>query len=156
MSNEYYELLADKFLFTVKKGLLYDEHDVWVQNDRDVLRIGVTDYFQRVNGDVTFIEPPLTGTRVMRTEEMFQIETIKAVISIPSPIEGTIVEVNATLCDIPEAINEDPYGKGWLVLISPSNRDADLTRLLTAQHYFELMQSKITTVVSQNRDVNND
>ncbi len=155
MSNEYYELLVDKFLFMVKKGLLYDELDVWVQNDRDVLRIGVTDYFQRTNGDVTFIEPPQTGTRVTRTDEIFQIETIKAVISIHSPIEGTIVEVNTTLHDNPEVINEDPYGKGWLVLVSPSNRDADLKRLLTAQHYFELMQSKIATI-SLNRDVKND
>lgn len=156
MSNENYELLADKFLFIVKKELLYDERDVWVQNDHDVLRIGVTDYFQRTNGDVTFIKPPIIGTNVTRIEEIFQIETIKAVISIHSPIEGTIVEVNATLHDHPEAINEDPYGKGWLVLISPSNRDTDLKQLITAQRYFELIRSKIATVISQNRDEKNE
>lgn len=153
LSNEYYQLLADKFLFTVKKRLLYDERDVWIQNDHDILYIGVTDYFQRTNGDVTFIELPQTGTRVTRTDEMFQIETIKAVISIHSPIEGTIVEVNAMLTERPEVINEDPYGKGWLVRILPSNRDVDLKRLLTAQRYFELMQTKIATALNQNRDV---
>jgi len=156
VSNEYYELLADKFLFLVKKGLLYDERDVWVQNDRDLLRIGVTDYFQRTNGDVTFVEPPQIRTQVTHTDELFQIETIKAVISIHSPIEGTIVEINATLHDNPEAINEDPYGKGWLVLISPSKRDSDLNKLLTAQRYFELMQSKIATISSRDRGVKND
>jgi glycine cleavage system H protein len=155
MSNEYYELLADKFLFLVKKGLLYDERGVWVQTDRDLVRIGVTDYFQRTNGDVTFVEPPQIGTQVTRTDELFQMETIKAVISIHSPMEGMIVKINASLYDNPEAINEDPYGKGWLVLISPSNRDMDLTKLLTAQRYFELMQSKIA-IISLNRGVKND
>jgi glycine cleavage system H protein len=152
LTNEDYQVLIDKFLFTVKKGLLYDEQGVWIQNENEALRIGVTDYFQRTNGDVTFIELPHPGTLVTRSDEMLQIETIKAVISIHSPIGGTIVEVNAKLRDNPEAINEDPYGKGWLALVVPSNRTADLKRLLTARSYFEQMQSKIANVLNPSRE----
>lgn len=152
MTNEDYQVLIDKFLFTVKKGLLYDEQGIWIQNENEALRIGVTDFFQRTNGDVTFIELPHPGTLVTRSDEMLQIETIKAVSSIHSPIDGTIVEVNAMLTKTPEMINEDPYGKGWLALIVPSNRKADLKLLLTAQSYFEQMQSKIATALNTSRE----
>ena len=143
MSDEYYQTVADKFIFNVKKGLLYTENEVWVEVENGYIRVGVTDFFQRRGGDIVYIELPKVGNKVKRFEEIVQFETIKAVSSITSPFEGTIVEVNSLLKNKPEAINEDPYGEGWLVFISPSNLKEDLGQLLTAERYFELMKSKI-------------
>jgi glycine cleavage system H protein len=143
MSGEYYQTSADKFIFTVKKGFLYTDNETWVKIENGYVRVGVTDFFQRRGGDIIYIELPKIGSTVMRSEEITQFETIKAVSSIISPVEGTIVEVNSTLTSKPETINEDPYGKGWLVLISPSNLKNDTQQLFTAKRYFELMKKKI-------------
>jgi glycine cleavage system H protein len=143
MSAEYFQILADKFIFTVKKGFLYTENETWVKIENERVRVGVTDFFQRRGGDVIYIELPQVGSTVMLSEEITQVESIKTVSSINSPVEGTIVEVNSTLTNKPEAINEDPYGKGWLVLILPSNIKKDTQQLLTAKKYFELMKKKI-------------
>ena len=143
MSGEYYQTLVDKFIFTVKKGFLYTDNETWVKIENGCVRVGVTDFFQRRGGDVIYIELPQVDSTVMRSEEITQVETIKVVSSINSPVEGTIVEVNSTLTNKPEAINEDPYCKGWLVLISPSNLKKDTQQLFTAKRYFELMKKKI-------------
>jgi glycine cleavage system H protein len=143
MSGEYYQTLADKFIFTVKKGFLYTENETWVKIENGRVRVGVTDFFQRRGGDIIYIELPQAGSTVLRSEEIAQFETIKVVSSINSPVEGIIVEVNSTLKNKPEAINEDPYGKGWLAVISTSNLKKDSQQLFTARKYFELMKNKI-------------
>ena len=143
MSGEYFQTLVDKFIFTVKKGLRYTKNGTWVKVENGHVRIGVTDFFQRRGGDIIYIELPKVSSAVKRTEEIAQVETIKAVSSITSPVEGTIVEVNSSLQNKPEAINEDPYGEGWLVLISPSSLKEELSQLLAAKRYFELMKIEI-------------
>ena len=150
MSSEYYQTLADKFIFTVKKSLLYTENGTWIKLENGHVRIGVTDFVQRRGGDIIYIELSKVSSTVKRTEEIAQIETIKAVSSITSPIEGIIVEVNSSLQNKPETINEDPYGEGWLVLISPSS-SKDLERLLTAERYFELMKMNIEAEMKRNK-----
>jgi len=103
----------------------------------------VTDFLQRRGGDAVFVELPKKGSNVRRLEEIAKFETIKAVLSVISPFNGVIIEVNTSLNDKPELINEDPYGVGWLVLISPSNLQEDKRHLMTAEKYFELLKSKI-------------
>ncbi|MEE8322077.1 MAG: hypothetical protein V3R57_00440, partial [Candidatus Bathyarchaeia archaeon] len=107
MSGEYFQILADKFIFTVKKGFLYTENETWVKIENERVRVGVTDFFQRRGGDIIYIELPQVGSTVMLSEEITQVESIKTVSSINSPVEGTIVEVNSMLTNKPEAINED-------------------------------------------------
>lgn len=143
MSEEFYQTSADKFIFSVKKGLLYTENDVWIKIKDGKAQIGVTDFLQRRGGDAVFVELPEKGRNVRRLEEIANFETIKAVLSVTSPFNGVIAEVNTLLNDKPELINEDPYGEGWLVLISPSNLEEDKGRLMTAEKYFELMELKI-------------
>lgn len=143
MSDEFYQEVADKFIFTVKKGLLYTENDVWINIEDGKAQIGVTDFLQRRGGDAVFVELPKKGSSVRRLEEIANFETIKAVLSVISPFNGVIIEVNTSLNDKPELINEDPYGEAWLVLISPSNLQEDTRHLMTAEKYFELMKSKI-------------
>ncbi|MFB0503987.1 MAG: glycine cleavage system protein H [Candidatus Bathyarchaeia archaeon] len=143
MSDEFYREVVDKFIFTVKKDLLYTENDVWISIKDGKAQIGVTDFLQRRGGDAVFVELPKKGSNVRRLEEIAKFETIKAVLSVISPFNGVIIEVNTSLNDKPELINEDPYGEAWLALISPSNLQEDTRHLMTAEKYFELMKSKI-------------
>jgi len=144
MNDNFYQEVADKFIFTVKKGLLYTENDVWTKIEDGEAQIGVTDFLQRRSGDVTFVELPKKGSIIRREEEeIFSYETIKAIVSIASPFDGIITEVNTMLKDKPELINEDPYGEGWIATISPSHLEEDKRYLMTAEKYFELMKSKI-------------
>jgi len=144
MNDNFYQEVADKFIFTVKKGLLYTENDVWTKIMDNEAQIGVTDFLQRRSGDVTFVELPKKGSIIKREgEEIFSYETIKAIVSIASPFDGIITEVNTVLKDKPELINEDPYGEGWIATISPSHLEEDKRYLMTAEKYFELMKSKI-------------
>ena len=143
MSGEFYQEVADKFIFTVKKELLYTANDVWTKIKDGEAQIGVTDFLQRRGGDAVFVELPPKGSGVKRLDEIGSYETIKAVISIPSPFTGVISDINILLSDKPELINEDPYGEGWLVILSPSNLEEDKQHLLSAEEYFELMKSKI-------------
>ena len=135
--------MVDKFIFTVKKDRLYTENDVWINIEEGKAQIGVTDFLQRRGGDVVFVELPKKGSNVRRLDEIANFETIKAVLTVISPFNGIISEVNTSLNDKPELINEDPYGEGWLVLISPSNLEEDKKHLMSAEKYFELMKSKI-------------
>ena len=135
--------MVDKFIFTVKKDRLYTENDVWINIEEGKAKIGVTDFLQRRGGDAVFVELPKKGSNVRRLDEIANFETIKAVLTVISPFNGIISEVNTSLNDKPELINEDPYGEGWLVLISPSNLEEDKKHLMSAEKYFELMKSKI-------------
>jgi glycine cleavage system H protein len=143
MSNDFYQEVADKFIFKVKKGLLYTENDVWIKIQDDGSLIGITDFLQRRGGDALFVELPQKGKTVKLGEEISSFETIKAIVSVTSPLDGAVAEVNSTLNDKPELINEDPYGEGWLVLVSPSHLEEDKQYLMTTEKYFELMKSKI-------------
>ena len=143
MSDDFYQEVAEKFIFSVKKGFLYTENDVWTEIKGGEAQFGVTDFLQRRGGDVVFIELPQKGSTVKRGAEICRFETIKAVVSIASPFDGVIKEVNTTLNDKPELINEDPYGEGWIASISLSYLDEDKGYLMTAEKYFELMKSKI-------------
>ena len=149
MNEEHYQTVVDKFIFTVKRGLFYAENDTWVKLENGRVRVGLTDYFQRRVGDVVYIEFPKVGIDVNRSEEIAQLESIKTLSSITSPLEGTIVDVNQALNDKPEMINEEPFGKGWLVLIHPLNLKNNLNQLLTAKRYFELMKVKLENEMKQ-------
>ena len=144
MSDDFYQEVADKFIFIVKKDLLYTENDVWTKIKDGEAQIGVTDFLQRRSGDVTFVELPKKGSPVRREEEeISSFETIKAIVAIASPFNGVITEVNTMLKDKPELINEDPYGEGWIAIISPSHLEEEKKYLFSAEKYFELMKSKI-------------
>ena len=153
MSDDFYQEVADKFIFNVKKGLLYTEDDVWAKIKNCEAQFGVTDFLQRRGGDVTFVELPKKGSTVRRGEEISNFETIKAVLPIASPFYGIITEVNTILNEKPELINQDPYGEGWIALISLSHLEEDKQYLMTAEKYFELMKSRINELKGSKREV---
>jgi len=141
LMSEYYETTADKFVFKVKKGVLYSRDEVWVKPEADgSIRVGVTDFAQRRGGDIVFAEAQPTGTKVVSGGLLGSYETVKLVQDILSPIDGQITEVNPTIDSKPEVINRDPYGEGWVAVIKPAS---GLSGLLSAEDYFELMKVKV-------------
>ncbi len=143
MSTDFYQYVVDKFIFKARKGLLYTEDDLWIDMKNSKMQIGVTDFLQQRGGDVVFVELPKIGSKVAQGEEFAQLETIKAVISLKSPVDGIVTKVNPELADKPEKINEDPYGEGWLVTVSEPKQECVKKKLLAVEQYLELMKSKI-------------
>ena len=136
-----YTYSADKFVFRVRKDLLYSTEDVWVRPEPDgAMRVGLTDFAQRRSGDVIFVEASPVGTKVERGGLLGSYETIKVVQDISSPVAGTVVEVNPLLDSRPEVINRDPYGEGWFAVLKPESGSGGL---LSAEEYFERMKTKI-------------
>jgi glycine cleavage system H protein len=113
----------------------YEEHD-WARIEDDVATFGITWYAQDQLGEVVFFDPPQVGATVRRGDPYAEVESVKAVSDVVAPLSGEIVEVNGDLTSGPEAINEDPYGTGWMIkvrLSDPSEVDA----LLDAAAYQE-------------------
>ena len=96
--------------------LYHPEHD-WAKIDGDVATFGITWFAQDALGEVVFFDPPLVGASVRKDEAYAEVESVKAVSDVIAPLSGEIVEVNGALGDKPEAINDDPYGEGWLVKV---------------------------------------
>ncbi len=139
MSDEYLQTTIDKFIFRVKVGNLYSEAGVWVAWDESsgIARLGLTDFRQQASGDVAFVELPAPGQAVIAGEDVASIETVKVDLAVPAPFDGEIVAVNPGLEDEPELINQEPYGKGWLVEIKPAAWP--VAGLLAAPAYLQVM-----------------
>ena len=109
--------------------LYHPEHD-WAKLDPtqpDQATFGITWYAQDSLGEVVFFDPPKVGTTVTKDAPYTEIESVKAVSDVVSPLSGEVIAVNEALADAPETINEDPYGEGWLVrvrLSDPSEQEA--------------------------------
>jgi glycine cleavage system H protein len=113
--------------------LYHAEHD-WARVEDDHATLGVTWYAQDALGEVVFCEPPAVGTALTQDEPYAEVESVKAVSDVVAPLSGEIVEVNEALADDPSAINEDPYGAGWLVRVRLSD-PAEVDALMDAETY---------------------
>ena len=134
MTN-YLEYKIDKFIFRIADDRYYSDEGLWVKEENDYVRIGISDYLQQRSGDVAFVEVKPKGTHVGAGEELSVIETIKVNISLVSPVAGEVLEVNPILETSPEAINQDPYGNGWLAVINPEKGKSSTKQLLDPQTY---------------------
>ena len=100
--------------------LYHPEHD-WARVDDETATLGITWFAQDQLGELVFYDPPEVGTAVTKDQPYAEVESVKAVSDVIAPLSGEILEVNASLSDTPETVNEDPYGEGWLVKIRLSN-----------------------------------
>ena len=139
---EYLETTVDKFTFRVAVDRYYSREGLWALPAGRRIRIGMSDFLQQRSGDVAFAEVQPVGATLLAGAEVAAIETIKVNISLASPVAGQVVEVNASLAATPEAINQDPYGDGWLAVIEATDWEADRARLLDAPAYFAWMQGQ--------------
>lgn len=144
---EFLETTADKFTFRVAIGRYYSPEGVWalwLQPEEDGrVRVGLTDFLQQRSGDAAFLSVKPPGTRLQAGDELAELETVKVNQSVPSPVGGTVLEVNPALEPTPEVVNADPYGEGWLAVIQAASWDADRARLLDDRAYLSVMQGQI-------------
>jgi glycine cleavage system H protein len=120
--------------------LYHDQHD-WARLEGDEHAVmGITWYAQDSLGEVVFYDPPEVGAAIDKDSSYAEVESVKAVSDVIAPLSGEIVEVNDTLADTPEKINEDPYGDGWLVKVKLT-APAEAESLLGADEYRKLLEN---------------
>jgi glycine cleavage system H protein len=116
------------------EDLRYTREHEWARKRGNQLVVGITDFAQDQLGDVVFVELPEVGDVVKKGESFGVVESTKAVSELFAPVSGKVVEVNDPLADAPEAINEDPYEEGWMIVVEPSD-PAELDTLLDVKAY---------------------
>ena len=121
---------------SIPRELKYTEEHDWVKMDGDIATVGVTFHAQEELSDVVFVELPELERVVEEKEACAVVESVKAASDIYSPVSGTVVEINSALEEEPSAINEDPYGSGWLFKIRVSDMEI-VEGLLSADDYEE-------------------
>ena len=114
--------------------LRYTKEHEWARVEGSRARVGITAYAQEQLGDVVFVELPKAGTKVSQMQAFGVVESVKAVSDLFAPLSGEVVEVNAELVKKPELVNQDPYGKGWMLVIQVAS-PAEAQALLTAPQY---------------------
>ena len=117
-----------------REGLLYTESHEWVKEEGGYVIIGISDYAQCQLKDVVYVELPEVGSEFKKGESIGVVESVKTVADIYSPVSGKVVGTNLTLKDHPQFVNEDPFGKGWIVKMAIQDRE-DLKGLLSARDY---------------------
>ena len=122
----------------VPEELRYSSDHAWARLEDGRLRVGITDYAQAGLGDIVFVQLPEPGAMVEAGASFSEVESTKSVSDVYAPVAGEVVEVNTSLADQPERVNEDPYGEGCLCVIAPSDPAAFGT-LLDADAYRQLI-----------------
>ncbi len=144
---EYLETTIDKFTFKVARDRFYTRDGIWLLPSISpagvTVRMGLTDYLQQHSGDAAFVNVKHTGTALETGDEFAEIETVKVNVGLPSPITGSVIETNRDLELNPEFLNQDPYGKGWIVTIKAADWEAASVALLDATAYFQFMRTQI-------------
>jgi len=116
--------------FEVGEGLYYSTDYMWVRVEDGKARVGITDYAQKQLKEVVFAELPSAGDEVKAGDPFGTVESVKAVSDLVAPLTGTVDEVNKAVTSKPETLNEDPYGAGWLLLVSPTDLKKELKGLM--------------------------
>ena len=121
-------------------GLSYSAEHEWVAVDGTRAWVGITDFAQQALGDVVYVQLPDVGLEVVAHASCAEVESTKSVSEIYAPLTGTVVEVNPSLVDEPELVNQDPYGRGWILVIEMAD-SAEIAGLLDAAGYRALVET---------------
>jgi len=122
----------------IPTDLLYTSDHEWVRVEGNVATVGITDFAQGELGDIVFVEFPELNSTIEKGQSTGTIEAVKTVADLYMPISGTIIAVNKNLDNNPEAVNDTPYGDGWMVNIEIANQD-EINDLLTPEAYKDLI-----------------
>lgn len=120
-------------------NLKYSKEHEWVKTDGAVATIGITAHAQSSLGDIVYIELPKIGTKYVAMKEFGVVESVKTVSTLYCPVSGEVVEVNSALSSKPEAVNNDPYGEGWMIKVKITT-PSELDKLLSASDYEALLK----------------
>ncbi|MEA4901591.1 glycine cleavage system protein GcvH [Desulfitobacterium sp.] len=132
---------VDKYNYP--EGYYYDKHHFWARIEDDVVIMGMTEYATNSAGDLVFIEMVEPGKKVQQDKAFLSVESGKWVGRVFAPVSGEIVEVNEELEFEPMLVNQDPYDKGWIVKIKPSQLEMELANLLTVENLSEWLEPEI-------------
>ncbi len=121
--------------------LSYTKDHEWVRVKGDSATIGITDHAQNQLGDVVYVELPKVGEKFESGEPFGSVESVKAVSEIYMPLGGEVTEMNAALADSPELVNEDPYGKGWMIELKIAD-SSEIDGLLSAAEYEDYLKEE--------------
>ena len=114
--------------------LLYTKEHEWIEFKDDLAIVGITDYAQSQLGDVIFVEFPEIGANLDIGSSFGEIEAVKTVSDLFAPISGNVISINDEIEDTPDLVNTDPYGKGWLIKMSPTKNEQK-EKLMDADEY---------------------
>ena len=123
----------------VPENLLYTKEHEWISEEDNSVKVGITDFAQSQLGDIIFLELPEVGDQIVAGESFGEIEAVKTVSELYAPIDGTILEVNKDLEDLPDNINQDCYGKGWIIKVSKEG-DLESDELIDHKAYSSLIE----------------
>lgn len=123
-----------KLMTEIPKDLRYTKTHEWARAEKDLVRMGLSDYAQGELSDIVFVELPKVGQEVAQGKEMGVVESVKSASDLYAPVSGTVVEINDKLVKAPEMINKSPYKDGWMVAIKPKSHD-ELKSLMDAAAY---------------------
>ncbi len=124
----------------VRSELLYSEEHEWIKIDGNIITLGITDFAQDALTDIVYVELPEVGTIVESGEVVGNIESVKAVSEIFSPVSGEVVEVNRSLEEEPELVNTEPYDNGWIVKLQIDPGEVSQAQLLGEEEYLALTE----------------
>lgn len=124
------------------EDVMYHKEHTWARVSGIKATVGITHYAQESLGDIVYIDEPETGGNVDAGTELTQIESTKATSSVISPVSGTVTAFNEELSDAPEIINEDPYGKGWIVKIDITD-ESQLKDLMDSTEYEKYLEEEV-------------
>jgi glycine cleavage system H protein len=130
--------------YEMPEGLYYSKDFAWIKIENNKARVGITDYAQKALREVVYVELPNPGTEIKQNEPFGTLESVKSVSDLMAALSGTVEEVNQEIQSNPEILNEDPYGKGWLLLINPSNIEGDLANLMDFDKAVEWLKTQTT------------
>ncbi len=127
--------------YEVREDLLYTREHEWAKIEPNgLVRIGITDYAQKMLHEIVYVSLPEVGAKAEHMKPLGTVESVKVASDVYAPVSGEVVEVNKKLEDAPELVNQDPYGEGWICVIRPSNLEEEKGKLLTPQQYAELLK----------------
>ena len=129
--------------YDVPDGLLYTKEHEWLKVENERCRVGITDYAQKTLHEVVYVDLPPKGKTLIQNGSFGTVESVKAVSELYSPISGEVIERNDKLTDVPELVNQEPYGAGWIVVVKPSRLEEDLKNLLTEAAYAKLIEQYV-------------
>ncbi|NUQ71029.1 MAG: glycine cleavage system protein GcvH [Chthonomonadales bacterium] len=126
---------------SIPDGLLYTRTHEWIRKDATEWTIGITDHAQTELGDVVYVELPEAGAMLDKDAVFGTVESVKAVSDLYAPIAGKVLEANLSLSDNTAAVNQDPYGSGWMIRIEPHDIESSPTFLSAAEYAEYLKES---------------
>ena len=129
--------------YEVPDGFLYTKEHEWLKVENERCRVGITDYAQKTLHEVVYVDLPPKGKTLVQNASFGTVESVKAVSELYSPIFGEIIERNDKLTDVPELVNQEPYGAGWIVVVKPSRLEEDLKNLLNETAYAKFIEQYV-------------